>query len=154
MVHYLFISSIQLLLFNHIILLCLNSPWKSMQLKADDYVPLSLVMSLEFQKFALCPVSPTYFSSQQRLLSASQVVLVVKNPLANARGIGEVGLIPWTSKRRPTSVFFLGKLYGKRSLVGYSLWSHKQTNTSQAAYHAHTEAFETFTEIRNLVIVS
>ena len=54
---------------------------------------------------------------------ASQVVLVVKNPLTKAR---DTGLIPGSRRApwrawQPTPVFMPGKFHGQRSLVGYSL---------------------------------
>ena len=52
---------------------------------------------------------------------------MAKNPAANAGDIrdagsipGGGGKIPWRSKWPPIPVFLPGKLYGQRSLVGYS----------------------------------
>ena len=63
---------------------------------------------------------------------ASQVVLVIKNPLANA---GDVGSIPgsgrslWRRKWQPAPVFLPRKSYGQRSLVGYnSPWVSKESD--------------------------
>ena len=58
-----------------------------------------------------------------RLRGASQVVLVVKNPPANAgdmrhRSDPWVGKIPW--RWQSTPVFLPGQSHGQRSLVGYS----------------------------------
>ena len=55
---------------------------------------------------------------------ASQVVLVVKNPSANAgdkrcRFDPWVGKIPWRRAWQPTPVFLPGEPHGQRSLVGY-----------------------------------
>ena len=53
------------------------------------------------------------------------MVLVVKNPPANARGIGDMGLIRKISWKRagiPTPVFLPGESYGQRNLAGNSLW--------------------------------
>ena len=57
---------------------------------------------------------------------ASQVVLVIKNPPANA-GDGKrhgldawVGKSPWRRAWQPTPVFLHGETLGQRSLVGYS----------------------------------
>ena len=33
---------------------------------------------------------------------------------------------PWRRKWQPTPVFLPGKSHGQRSLVGYSLWRHKE----------------------------
>jgi len=42
-----------------------------------------------------------------------------------------VGKIIWRRKWQPTPVFLPEKLYGQRSLVGYTLWGHKsQTGLS------------------------
>ena len=61
-----------------------------------------------------------------RLLPILQVVLVVKNPPANAgrhkrRGFHPwVRKIPWRRARQPTPVLLPGESHGQRSLVGYS----------------------------------
>ena len=40
-----------------------------------------------------------------------------------------VGKIPWRRRWQPTSVFLPGESHGQRSLVGYSLWGHKESDT-------------------------
>ena len=45
-----------------------------------------------------------------------------------------VGKIPWSSKWQLTPVFLPGEFYGQRSLVGYSSWAHKKSDTTE---HAH-----------------
>ena len=62
---------------------------------------------------------------------ASQVVLVIKNPPANA-GDGKrhgldawVGEILWRRKWQPTPVFSPGESHGQRSLAGYNPWDRK-----------------------------
>ena len=42
-----------------------------------------------------------------------------------------VGKIPWRRKWQPTPVFLPGKSHGRRSLVGYSLWGHKKSDTTE-----------------------
>ena len=39
--------------------------------------------------------------------------------------------IPWRRKWQPTVVFLPGKSHGQRSLVGYSPWGHKETDTTE-----------------------
>ena len=66
-----------------------------------------------------------------RVVGASQVVLVVKNPSANARDIRDWGLIPglgkipWRRAWQPTPVFSPGDSLGQRSLMGYSPQSRR-----------------------------
>ena len=40
-----------------------------------------------------------------------------------------VGKIPWRRERLPTLVFLPGEFHGQRSLAGYSLWGHKDSDT-------------------------
>ena len=60
-------------------------------------------------------------------LWASQVVLVVKNPPANAGSVKRcrfdlwVRKISWRRQWQPTPVFLPGEFFGQRSLAGYSL---------------------------------
>ena len=42
--------------------------------------------------------------------------------------------IPWSRRWQPTAVFLPGEFNGRRSLVGYSLWGHKESNASE---HKH-----------------
>ena len=39
--------------------------------------------------------------------------------------------IPWRREWQPTPVFFPGKFHGQKSLVGYSPWHHKGSNTTE-----------------------
>ena len=63
-------------------------------------------------------------TEEERMVGASQLALVVKNPPANAgdmRNTGSIpGKIPWRRKWQPTPVFLPGESYGQRSLAGYS----------------------------------
>ena len=42
-----------------------------------------------------------------------------------------VGKIPWRRKWHPTPVSLPGKPHGQRSLVGFSLWGHKESDTTE-----------------------
>ena len=42
-----------------------------------------------------------------------------------------VGKIPWRRKWQPTPAFLPGKSHGQRSLVGYSPWSHKESDMTE-----------------------
>ena len=72
------------------------------------------------------------------MLGASQVVLVVKNPLASAGDARErcrfdpwVGKILWRREWKPTPIFLLGESHGQRSLVGNSPWRCKESATAE-----------------------
>ena len=39
--------------------------------------------------------------------------------------------ISWRRKWHPTPVFLPGKSHGRRSLVGYSPWGHKESDTTE-----------------------
>ena len=43
-----------------------------------------------------------------------------------------VGKIPWRRAWQPTIVFLLVESQGQRSLVGYSLWDHKESDLTAA----------------------
>ena len=62
---------------------------------------------------------------------ASQVMLVVKNPPANAGDARDAGSIPWSRKWQPTPVFLPIKSNGQRSLAGYSPWGSKESDTTE-----------------------
>ena len=47
-----------------------------------------------------------------------------------------VGKIPWRRKWQPIPVFLPGEFHGQRSLEGYSLWGHKESDmTEQLHFH-------------------
>ena len=39
--------------------------------------------------------------------------------------------VPWRRKRQPTSAFLLGKSHGQRNMVGYSPYSHKESDMTE-----------------------
>ena len=41
------------------------------------------------------------------------------------------GKVPWKRKLQPTPVFLHGKSHGQKSLVGYSLWGFKESETTE-----------------------
>ena len=69
---------------------------------------------------------------------ASQVALVVKILPANAGDTRDASLItgqgrrfPWSRKCHPTPVSLSGIFQGQRSLMGYSPWGRKESDTTQ-----------------------
>ena len=48
-----------------------------------------------------------------------------------------VGKIPWRRQWLPTPVFLPGEFYGQKSLVCYSPWGHKKSDTTEQLTHAH-----------------
>ena len=66
---------------------------------------------------------------------------VVKNLPTNARDIGDVGSIPgsdpwvrkipWRRAWQYTPVFLPGQSHGQKSLVGYSPWDCKESDTTE-----------------------
>ena len=70
---------------------------------------------------------------------ASQVAQWVQNPSAmqeTCSGRRRVRGEPWRRAWQPTPVFFLGESHGQRSLVGYSPWGRKESNTTEVTEHA------------------
>ena len=63
---------------------------------------------------------------------------MAKNPPANARDIRDAGSIPGLGRSprggdgNPSPVFQPGESHRLRSLVGYSLWDHKELDTTEA----------------------
>ena len=44
---------------------------------------------------------------------------------------GELQVIPWKKEWLPTPIFWPREFYGQRSLVGYSQWGHKESDTTE-----------------------
>ena len=56
----------------------------------------------------------------------------VKASASNTGDLGPwVGKIPWRRKWQPTPVFLPRESHGRRSLVGYSPWGHKESDTTE-----------------------
>ena len=70
-----------------------------------------------------------------------------------------VGITPWRRKWLPTLVFLPGKFHGQRSLVGYSSWLHKESDTIENADthiptgNALKSCFETVGNFFSVIIV-
>ena len=79
------------------------------------------------------------FRNQQECVPIGKLTSdsVVKNPPADARDSGDVGLIPWVGKipwRRiwqPTPIFLPEKFHGHGILLGYSPWGHKESDMTE-----------------------
>ena len=68
---------------------------------------------------------------------------VVRNPPTNAGDVSYgfdpwVGKVRWSKAWQPTPVFLTGQSHGQRSLVGYSLWGHKESDTTEVIEHTRT----------------
>ena len=68
---------------------------------------------------------------------ASQVMLVVKNPPANAGDYKRhmfdpwVGTVPWSKKWHPTPVYLPGESHGQKRLAGYSPWGCTESDMTE-----------------------
>ena len=61
------------------------------------------------------------------IVKAYSVCLQCRRPRFNPWG----GKIPWSGKWQSTPVLLSGKSHGQRSLVGYSPWGHKESDTAE-----------------------
>ena len=111
------------------------------------------LMSLFLVLLNVCPELPEPFALVLTLLSNlvesrsrklgtvfPQVALVVRNPPTNAEDVRKAGLIlvgkiPWRRTWQPTPVFLPGESHGQRSLLSYSPWDHKESDTSEVTQH-------------------
>ena len=53
------------------------------------------------------------------------------------------GKVPWRRAWQPTPVFVPGESHGQRSLVGYSPWGCKESDTTEQLTHTHTHTHTT-----------
>ena len=51
-----------------------------------------------------------------------------------------IGKNPWKRKWQPTPVFLPGKPHGQRSLVGYSPWSSRDSDTTEVTKQLESTA--------------
>ena len=52
----------------------------------------------------------------------------------DAAAVPVSGKIPWSKKWQPPPVFLPGKFHGQKNLAGYSLWGHKDSDTTESIY--------------------
>ena len=61
------------------------------------------------------------------------------------------GRFPWRRKWQSTPVLLPGKSHGQRSLVGYSLWGHKESDTTERLhFHFHFLSLSMFSRFNML----
>ena len=73
---------------------------------------------------------------------------------SNAGDLGSVrgwGWSPWRREWQPTPVFLPGESRGQRSLVRYSPWGHKESDTTKRLKHTHTRGILQFWVSNHLV---
>ena len=96
-----------------------------------------VIVQLKFNQNKAPSMSPNFLSIELLYPSPLLVVLVVKNPAANAgrskrpRFDPWLRNIPWSRKWQPTPVFLLRESHGQRSLVGYSPWGGEVSETTE-----------------------
>ena len=78
--------------------------------------------------------------------AASQVALVVKNPLASAEDMRcgfspGVGKIPSRRAWQFTPVFLTGESHGQRSVACCRPWGHRELDTTKVTKHAYRNEF-------------
>jgi len=78
------------------------------------------------------------------LTSASQLVLVVKEPICQCRRCKRHKFNPWIQKMpwrracQPTTIFLPGKFHGQRTLASYNPQGGKESDTTKTTQHAHS----------------
>ena len=60
-----------------------------------------------------------------------------------------IGKIPWRRKWQPSPVLLPWKSHGRRSLVGYSLWGRKESDTTERLYFLFLQTEERSYIVRN-----
>ena len=102
--------------------------------------PTSLVLAGGFSATGPPGKCPGLMLSAAFITRASQMVLVVKNPPADAGNVRLrfnpwVRKIPWRKAWQPTPVFVPGESHRQRSLAVYSLQGHKKLGTTESTQH-------------------
>ena len=64
---------------------------------------------------------------------------MVKNLPGDLGSIPGPGRFPWRRERQPTPVFLPGEFHEQRSLVGYSPWGCKESDTTERLTHVHCD---------------
>ena len=75
--------------------------------------------------------SPLIFSLSLFTFYTHHLLVIFSYPSTWLRFNLCVQQIPWRRKWQPTPVFLPGKFHEQRSLVGYSPWGHKESDTTE-----------------------
>ena len=98
-------------------------------------------------------INDTFQKEQVEISRASLVAQLVKESTCDA---GDrvwppwVGKIPWKREQLPTLAFLSGESHGQRSLVGYSLWGCRESDTTERL--SHTEVINGVTWLPHRVL--
>ena len=90
-----------------------------------------------------CCLSVLHIVVYMLLLGASPVALVLKNPPSNAGAIRDMGSTPQSGRSpggglgHPLQYSCLENPHGQRSLVDYSPWGCKKSDTTEGTEHLH-----------------
>ena len=119
-----------------------RGPWGHKDLdttkQLSTHTPL-LILSLTISE----PPSLVYFSSSAFNITAHISGFLAGSSCLQCRRPGFDpwdGKIPWRRKWQPTPVHLPGKSHGRRSLVGYSPWGRKESDTTEQL-HFHCTYF-------------
>ena len=61
------------------------------------------------------------------------------------------GRFPWRREWQPTPVFLPGKSHGQRSLVGHSLWGHRESDMTEYSMHVYTHTHKALSHITTYI---
>ena len=137
----------------------------------SEVPPICLCQGMFPQCYFLClgSIYPTFFMTFQRngyiqnillwkvvlyfLLFQLLIQLIFTQSVCLQRGRPGfnpwVRKIPWRRKWQPTPALLPGKLHGLRSLVGYSPWGHKESDTTEWL-HSLTQPLIVFLMLQEL----
>ena len=101
-------------------------------------------------------ITPIYYHSSN-IRSASHMVLLVKNPPANAGDIRDTSSIPGLGRSpreghgNPLQYSCLENSHGQRSLAGYDPQGHKESDTTEVTWHACMQVSVRISAVKYLI---
>ena len=101
-------------------------------------------------------ITPIYYHSSN-IRSTSHMVLLVKNPPANAGDIRDTSSIPGLGRSpreghgNPLQYSCLENSHGQRSLAGYDPQGHKESDTTEVTWHACMQVSERRSAVKYLI---
>ena len=101
--------------------------WKRLNLKLFINFTWAENQSIFPQFLFLWQANICIFLNYYLLNAASLAAQMLKNLPA----MEDPGSIPWRREWQPSPVFFPGEVHGQRSLVGYSPWVCKESDTAK-----------------------
>ena len=137
--------------------------WRSdLSSRSKSFPSLCLSMFITFSlhkliQSVLCMITVKFYGYSKDIIWTSLLAQLIKNPPTNAGdsvSIPGSGRSPGEGNGTPLQYSCLENSMGQRSLLGYSPWDHKESDTTKHTHSTHITIFNPLGVILGLRVVT